>query len=251
MLERITKMKTLFLTRCLCIVVFIVLFGTHALAQAPAGGAKQSAAIHVRQGKEQFENKLYAAALRSLSLALRKDPHNSQAYLYRGKTRLAMGMPHVAINDFNRYIELKPSDAAGYAERGDAHNFNLDHETALSDYNTAIRLAPSSSSAYLGRGLAFTALAKYSEAIKDYQTVLRLNPNNPDALGNLGIACMLGGRPVEAMNYFERALANTTDLEWRRRIEEYSEKLLKSADGMKKPVRGLPTKPAGPVKNLW
>ncbi len=251
MLEWITKMKTLLLTRCSCIIIFIALFGSHVWAQAPAAGAKVSAATHVRQGKEQYENKQYSAALRSLSLAIRKDPHNSQAYLFQGKTRLALGMPHAAVKDFTRYIELRPSDASGYVERGDAHNFNLDHETALSDYNTAIRLAPSSSSAYLGRGLAFTAMAKYSDAIKDYQTVLRLNPNNTDALGNLGIACMLGGRPVEAMNYFERALANETDLDWRRRIEEYSEKLLKSADGMKKPVRGLPTKPAGPVKNLW
>ena len=73
--------------------------------------------------------------------------------------------------------------------------------------SAAIKLAPSSAAAYLGRGLAYAGLAKYDEAIKDYQWVLKINPNNAEALGNMGVANMLAGRPVEAMSYFERALA--------------------------------------------
>ena len=96
------------------------------------------------------------------------------------------------------------------------------------------------------------AQEKYSEAIKDYQFILRTNPENTEALGNLGIACMLAGRPMEAMIYFEKTLALEKDPEWRMRIEKLTEKLLQDPKLAKKQAPAAPVKlPAGPVKNLW
>ena len=90
----------------------------------------------------------------------------------------------------------------------------------MEDYNIAVKLAPSSPAAYLGRGLAYVGLQKYGEAIKEYQWVLKLDPHNTEALGNMGVACMLAGRNMEAMSYFERALAQELDPQWRARIRE-------------------------------
>jgi len=121
----------------------------------------------------------------------------------------------------------------------------------LEDYSVAVKLAPSSPGGYLGRGLAYVGLQKYDEAIKEYQWVLKLDPNNTEALGNMGIACMLAGRNMEAMSYFERALAAELDPQWRAHIEKWTAQLLEQADaaggGKKGPVRG----PSAGTKPLW
>ena len=149
-----------------------------------------------------------------------------------------MGLPQKAIQDFTKYIELKPRDPAGYIGRADARNFNQEHAAALEDYHFAVKLAPSSPAPYLGRGLAYVGLQKYGEAIKEYQWALKLDPNNTEALGNMGVACMLAGRNLEAMSYFERALNLERDPQWRARIEKWTSQLLEQADAARHDKRG-------------
>jgi len=213
--------------------------------------AGNTAQFFLEQGEKQFEQKHFAVAVRTLSAALRRDPRLADAYRVRGEALDQMGLPQRAIQDFTKYIELKPSDARGYACRGDAHNFNLDHDLALADYNHAIKIQPSSVSAHLGRGLAYAGMEKYEEAIKDYQVVLRANPDHTEALANMGVACMLAGRAMEAMNYFEHALKKEKDPQWRDQMEKWIGKLLqdpkvgKSGTG---PPRSATDKSAKP---LW
>jgi tetratricopeptide (TPR) repeat protein len=249
--------RKLSLMICLCLVGTCLLMApsTQVHARKPASSLKsragESAHALMVNGKTFLEKKRYVLAVRSFSAALRRDPNLAEAHLLRGIAYDFMGVPHAAIRDFSRYIEMRPKDPNGYMRRGDAHNFNLDHEAALSDYEAVIRLSPSSSGAHTGRGLAYAGLQKYDEAIKDYQWVLRNDPKNTETLENLGVACMLAGRNMEAMSYFERALETETDPHWRAKIQKWSEKLLKQADAIpQKNVQRLNT-PAGPVKGLW
>lgn len=221
---------------------------TNAVHKPPAGHTAQ---FFLDQGSKQVEQKRFAIAVRTLSAAIRRDPRLAEAYRLRGQALDQMGAPHRAIQDFTKYIELKPSDAKGYIQRGDVHNFNNEHEMALADYSHAIKLQPASVPAHLGRGLAYAGLEKYDEAIKDYQVVLRSNPEHTEALANMGVACMLGGRSMEAMNYFERALKHEKDPQWRDQMEKWIANLLqdprvgKSAAGSKK------TAPDKAGRPLW
>ncbi len=219
---------------------------------APSVSSTASVKVLMERGKGELEKKRYAAAARWFSAVLRRDPSHAEAYKLRGTAQDKLGLPQKAVQDFTKYIELKPHDPTGYIGRGDARNFNQEHLAALEDYDIAVKLAPSSPDAYLGRGLAYVGLRKYGDAIKDYQWVLKLNPNNTEALGNMGIACMLAGRNMEAMSYFERALAREVDPQWRARYEKWTSQLLQQAEaarGEKKgPVRG----PTGrESKPLW
>ncbi len=217
----------------------------------PPIASKDSVKVLIERGKSELDKKRYAAAVRWLSTALRRDPKLAEAYILRGTAQDKLGLSQKAVQDFTKYIELRPRDAAGYIGRGDARNYNQEPAAALEDYNIAVKLAPSSAAAYLGRGLAYVALQKYTEALKDYQWVLKLDPNNTEALGNMGIACMLAGRNMEAMSYFERALGTELDPQWRARIEKWTAQLLEQAEtarGEKKgPVRG----PSSGSKPLW
>jgi Flp pilus assembly protein TadD len=242
------------------IVIFFALIAVHvshysSSAQlrksAPAVASTDSVKVLIERGRSELEKRRYAQAVRWFSTALRRDPGSAEAYRLRGTAQDKLGLSQKAVQDFTKYIELKPRDPAGYIARADARNFNQEHAAALEDYNIAVKLAPSSPGAYLGRGLAYVGLQKYNEALKEYQWVLKLDPNNTEALGNMGIACMLAGRNMEAMSYFERALATELDPHWRARIEKWTAQLLEQADagsGEKKgPVRG----PTSGVKPLW
>lgn len=216
-------------------------------AQAPTGSPK----VLIERGKSELDRRRYAAAVRFFSAAVRRDPASAEAYKLRGAAQDQLGLPQKAVQDFTKYIELKPQDPAGYIGRADARNFNQEHAAALEDYNIAMKLAPSSPAPYLGRGLAYVGLQKYGEAIKEYQWALKLDPNNTEALGNMGVACMLAERNLEAMSYFERALALERDPQWRARYEKWTSQLLQQADearGAKMgPVRG----PTSGSKPLW
>lgn len=247
--------KLILIIICLALAV-VHIFNGRCPAQtrrsAPSVPSTAPVKVLIERGKGELETKRYAAAVRWFSTALRRDPAYAEAYKLRGTAQDKLGLPQKAVQDFTRYIQLKPRDPAGYIGRGDAKNFNQEHVAALEDYNTAVKLAPSSPAPYLGRGLAYVGLQKYGEAIKEYQWVLKFDPNNTEALGNMGVACMLAGRNMEAMSYFERALAQEPDPQWRARYEKWTSQLLQQADearGTKGgPVRGT----TGPgSKPLW
>lgn len=183
-------------------------------------------------GKTQGESHLHSAAIKSYTAAIRKSPDLAEAYYLRGKAYERIGLYAPAIKDFSKYIDLKPKDVNGFLSRADAFNLNLDHNAALSDYNTAIKMAPNEISAYLGRGLAYAAIHKYPDAIKDYQWVLKTDPLHNEALGNMGVSCMLAGRHLEAMSYFEKALQVERDPQWRAKMEQWTQKLLQEAGGI-------------------
>jgi tetratricopeptide (TPR) repeat protein len=237
----------------LCVAPLIMLASeTSVLAQHRKGrhpGFGRTPQVLIRIGKRQMEAHRYVLAVRSFSAAIQKNPHIAEAYLLRGTAYDHMAVYHAAIKDLTHYIELNPKDPEGYLRRADARNFSLEHQLALEDYTEALRLRPSSTPALLGQGLAYTGLQNYDEATKDYQRVLAKNPYNTEALGNMGVTCMMAGRSVEAMQYFERALKLETNPEWRARMETWEEKLLEEASARKAETT-TNKRAAGPVKGI-
>lgn len=205
----------------------------------------------IAEGKEHLEKRRYSAAVRVLSAAVLKDANAAEAYLLRGQAYDLSGAPQKALLDFSKYIALRPSDPTGYIKRADVNNFNHDPQVALADYGEAVKLSPRSVPAHLGRGLANAALERYDEAIKDFQWVLTLDPDNSEALGNIGVGCMLTGRSLEAVSYFERALKKEKDPRWRGLLEKWIQELVKSADSRSQGIKGPVRAPAGRSGPLW
>lgn len=244
---------------CCLLVVALLLFASVVTCNAepapPERGKapSKSPSLYVTRAKIQLEHRHYAAAVRSLTLALKVTPGNAEAYKLRGGAYDKMGASQRAIQDYTRYIELRPRDLQGYLLRGDAKNFGGEHEAALEDYNTAIRMSSRSIPAYMGRGLAYAALGKYSLAMKDYQWILALDPENSEAAENMGLACMRAGRPILAVSYFERALQNERDPAWRARIHKWMDQVVNDPSlSSRKTDRPERPRAAGPTaKPLW
>jgi len=83
------------------------------------------------------------------------------------------------------------------------------YDIALDEVKQAIAANPDYADAYGVRALIYTAMGEKALADENYRHALRLAPRNPDLSNNYGLfLCDGGGKPAEAMTYFESALRN-------------------------------------------
>ena len=83
------------------------------------------------------------------------------------------------------------------------------YEIALDEVKQAIAADPDDADAYGVRALIYTAMNENRLADENYRHALRLAPRNPDLSNNYGLfLCDAGGKPAEAMGYFDAALKN-------------------------------------------
>jgi type IV pilus assembly protein PilF len=80
---------------------------------------------------------------------------------------------------------------------------------ALDEIKQAINADPEFADAYGVRALIYTKMNEFALADDNYQRALRLAPRNPDLANNYGsFLCTEGGKPAQAMAYFDAALKN-------------------------------------------
>ena len=83
------------------------------------------------------------------------------------------------------------------------------YDVALDEVKQAIAANPDYADAYGVRALIYTAMGENVLADENYRHALRLAPRNPDLSNNYGLfLCEAGGKPRDAMGYFEAALKN-------------------------------------------
>jgi type IV pilus assembly protein PilF len=92
--------------------------------------------------------------------------------------------------------------AVGYYQDGK-------YDVALDEVKQAIVANPEYADAYGVRALIYTAMGENVLADDNYRHALRLAPRNPDLANNYGLfLCGAGGKPRDAMAYFDAALKN-------------------------------------------
>ena len=92
--------------------------------------------------------------------------------------------------------------AVGYYQDGK-------YAIALDEIKQAIAANPDYADAYGVRALIYTKMNEVPLAEENYQRALRLAPRNPDLANNYGsFLCAEGGKPAQAMTYFDTALNN-------------------------------------------
>ena len=81
------------------------------------------------------------------------------------------------------------------------------YEIALDEVKQALAADPNYADAYGFRALIYAAMGQNALADENYRHALRLAPRNPDLSNNYGLfLCEAGGKPAQAMTYFETAL---------------------------------------------
>jgi tetratricopeptide (TPR) repeat protein len=145
-------------------------------------------------------------SLKDLNAALELDHYNNDALYYRAIAFARLDMVKESIEDLNKLIELNESDKAElFNNRGYSYRLLNNFELALNDYNKAIELEPLDAAYRFNRAFLYQDNGKNREAIDDYDVVIKLEPDNCIAITNRGEAHYALGEKNKALADFRRA----------------------------------------------
>ncbi len=146
-------------------------------------------------------------ALEDFNRAVQLFPEYAAAYNNRGSLLLALGLPKEAVKDFNRAVTLAPGYAAAYNNRAGALLRLGQQADALRDFTKAIQLMPTSAAPLNGRGRVFLALGRPHAAIRDFSRAVNADARFALAYRSRAEAKLEVGRPEEAIEDLSRAIA--------------------------------------------
>ena len=99
-------------------------------------------------------NKIWANGITLFTDMINKYPLFEIAYKDRGKVEVELKQYNLALEDFNKAIELKPDVADAYSGRAAIFIYLQQYNKSIIDCNKAISLNPDFADAYLNRGCA-------------------------------------------------------------------------------------------------
>jgi tetratricopeptide (TPR) repeat protein len=117
-------------------------------------------------------------ALNDFNKAIEINPQYAFAYAWRGYIFGKMGKGDSAIADYSKAIEIDPYYAYAYHCRGLEYAKKKQFDIAIADYNKAIEVNPKYTQAYFNRGTAYEQKQLYQEAIDNYRTLIVNVPEN-------------------------------------------------------------------------
>jgi tetratricopeptide (TPR) repeat protein len=154
-------------------------------------------------------------ALDDYNRAIELFPEYPVAYNNRGNLLLALGQLTEAQKDFDRALLLAPGYAAAYSNRANVKLKLGKPADAIADFTKAIELMPASAPPLSGRGLAHLAAGKPHAAIRDFSRAVSADARFASAYRNRAEARMAVGQREEAIEDLSRAIAfdvNNTEL---------------------------------------
>jgi formylglycine-generating enzyme required for sulfatase activity len=105
------------------------------------------------------------------------DPHNADAYYYRGLAHSENNDTTSAIEDFTKAIDINSKDPGYYFQRGVARAESDNFDGALADFNASIDLYPDNPGTYYERGKVRARKGDFNGAINDFTQVIKIGSN--------------------------------------------------------------------------
>ncbi len=133
----------------------------------------------MKQGKQFFDGKKYAEAVKIYGNVLKLDAKNEAAYFYRGSSFYESKQYVPAIADFTKAVGLSDKTdilVENLYNRALAYTDNKNNALALADFTKVITLNLNYWQAYFQRGNINYNLKKVGLALKDYTKTIELNP---------------------------------------------------------------------------
>lgn len=166
-------------------------------------------------------------------------PHNAQIINEYGSVYALMGQPDKALAKYNASLQIDAEFGQTYLLLGDLYQSQQDYDNAIANYQKAIKFDPTQGYNALGQlyinrqdydnairvyqqalqqdpnfiqahsalGLIYSRQNKLDLAINENLIVLGRQPNDYATLRNLMLLYQQAGKPSEAMQYAQRALA--------------------------------------------
>jgi len=151
-------------------------------------------------------NALWKDELTLWSDIIKKSPHKARPNNSLGLIYDNMGKSAVALDYYNKAIEIFPSYVDAFNNRGLLYYKQGNFAAALSDYNTAIAIKPNLINVYNNRGMIYAQEGEFNRAIVDFSHCIGLNPHYARAYVNRGIVWARRGNFIQAMSDYNTAI---------------------------------------------
>ena len=122
------------------------------------------------------DRKEFKLAIEDWNKIVEIEPDNAASYIGRAKLWLGQTEWDKAINDLTLAIQVDPKDAYCYRVRGHAWVSKHDYDKAIADYNEAIRLDPEDAEIYYDRAWVWQQKGDIARAIDDFAAAVELDP---------------------------------------------------------------------------
>jgi tetratricopeptide (TPR) repeat protein len=178
-----------------------------------------------KQGEREKAIAIYAEAIVL-------DPQLLLAYKNLGLTAGELSQFDMALDNFNKVIEMEAEDAVNYRHRGAIYYYLKLFDEALSDFNKAINIDESFADAYYWRGLTNLESSPI-QSVEDFSTSIELNPGNDQCY--LDRACahaMLGNYTAAKIDLVSSIEINPGNTLAHEHLEIFNELLDGKIDGI-------------------
>jgi tetratricopeptide (TPR) repeat protein len=122
--------------------------------------------------------------IRGCSEVIKADTGNAKvlaiAYNNRGNAYTSEGQYDLAMDDYNKSINLDPTYARPLNNRGVVHKRKGELDLAMKDFDSAINLDPTYVDPFINRAELFEKQRDLAAALKDFDEAIRLQPDAKD-----------------------------------------------------------------------
>ena len=150
----------------------------------------------------------------ALDLAIKRNPRDVTAYLYRGMLHFEGEDDKRAISDLDEALRLEPENAGAYFIRGTVYGYLKRYDRIVSDMTEVLRIEPENSQALYNRGLAYGELDELDRALDDLTASIQLEPDNADAYRGRGDCYLYKGEYDLAITDYDTALKLDPEHAW-------------------------------------
>lgn len=147
----------------------------------------------------------YHIAIQNYNRAVEINPHKA-AFNNRGFAYAQLGEFERAIADYSSAIEIDPQYVRAYSNRSVIYKELGQLDRAVQDLNKAIELNPDYSDAYINRGVVYVAQGLYTLALADYNRALQIDPGDATTYNNRGVMYLNQGQYARALTDFNQAI---------------------------------------------
>ena len=118
-------------------------------------GSTQNAQIHYNKAKAEVGSRDRQAAITTLGNAISSDPLFAAGYFERARLREKEDLKPATIEDYTRYLTLRPESAEAYYNRGLIYQDLRQDHLAIQDFNRALEINPRYVQPRASKGLTY------------------------------------------------------------------------------------------------
>jgi tetratricopeptide (TPR) repeat protein len=143
--------------------------------------APQRAETQFRAGMSMMTPGNYHLAVQHFNRALEISPDMTQVYAQRGVAYQNQGQIEAAMQDFDRALAANPKDSVVLTARGVVYRDRNDLNKAIDEFSRVIDVR-GDTDAYYERAQAYEAIGDHTKALADFDKVIQDLQNAPHAL---------------------------------------------------------------------